>query len=138
MRVLIGTDGSDDATTAATRALETGKFDVVHIHTPFIAHYAAVRFARENGLPVVATYHTFFEDYLHHYVPIMPRGIGRWLARRFTLDRTGKVSHVSVEHSSGRNLLDEEALAGFRRIELPPPPSDYPLDCTIPVKFNLH
>ena len=27
------------------------KVDLVHIHTPFIAHYAAVRFAREHGLP---------------------------------------------------------------------------------------
>src|SRR5262245_8526745 len=40
------------------------RVDLVHIHTPFIAHYAAARFAREHGLPVVATYHTFFEDYL--------------------------------------------------------------------------
>src|SRR5690348_7675724 len=43
------------------------RIDVVHIHTPFLAHYAAARFARENSLPLVATYHTFFEDYLHHY-----------------------------------------------------------------------
>lgn len=66
--------------------------DLVHIHTPFIAHYAGVRFAREHGLPVVATYHTFFEDYLHHYVPIMPRGIGRFLARRFTLSQCDDVA----------------------------------------------
>jgi len=51
---------------AALNAELAAKIDLVHIHTPFIAHYAAVRFAREHGLPVVATYHTFFEDYLHH------------------------------------------------------------------------
>ena len=68
-------------------ASSPAKVDLVHIHTPFIAHYAGVRFAREHGLPVVATYHTFFEDYLHHYVPVLPRGIGRWIARRFTLSQ---------------------------------------------------
>jgi glycosyltransferase involved in cell wall biosynthesis len=68
------------------------RIDLVHIHTPFIAHYAGVRFAREHGLPVVATYHTFFEDYLHHYVPILPRGIGRWIARRFTRSQCADVA----------------------------------------------
>ena len=55
-------------------------FDLVHIHTPFVAHYAGTRFARRAGIPCVATYHTFFEEYLHHYVPVIPRGMGR-LAR---------------------------------------------------------
>jgi glycosyltransferase involved in cell wall biosynthesis len=68
------------------------KIDLVHIHTPFIAHYAGVRFARQHDLPVVATYHTFFEDYLHHYVPILPRRIGRFLARRFTRSQCEDVS----------------------------------------------
>ena len=51
---------------------------------PFVAHYAGVGFARRNRIPVIATYHTFFEEYLHHYVPLLPRSIGRALARRFT------------------------------------------------------
>ncbi|MBV8782688.1 MAG: glycosyltransferase, partial [Gammaproteobacteria bacterium] len=42
--------------------------DLVHIHTPFLAHYAGVRFARRAGVPCLETYHTFFEEYLHHYV----------------------------------------------------------------------
>lgn len=79
--------------------------DLVHIHTPFIAHYAAVRFAREHGLPVVATYHTFFEDYLHHYVPILPRGIGRFLARRFTLSQCDDVAALISPSAPMRDAL---------------------------------
>src|SRR3954463_9254080 len=79
--------------------------DLVHIHTPFIAHYAAVRFAREHGLPVVATYHTFFEDYLHHYVPILPRKIGRWLARRFTLSQCDDVAALISPSAPMRDAL---------------------------------
>ena len=81
------------------------KVDLVHIHTPFIAHYAGGEFAREHGLPVVATYHTFFEDYLHHYVPILPRGIGRWIARRFTLSQCDDVAALISPSAPMRDAL---------------------------------
>jgi len=81
------------------------KIDLVHVQTPFIAHYAGVRFAREHGLPVVATYHTFFEDYLHHYVPILPRGIGRFLARRFTLSQCDDVAALISPSAPMREAL---------------------------------
>ena len=79
--------------------------DIVHIHTPFIAHYAGARFAREHRLPVVATYHTFFEDYLHHYVPALPRGIGRWIARRFTLSQCDDVAALISPSAPMRDAL---------------------------------
>ena len=90
---------------AALNADLAAKIDLVHIHTPFIAHYAGVRFAREHGLPVVATYHTFFEDYLHHYVPILPRGIGRFLARRFTLSQCDDVAALISPSAPMREAL---------------------------------
>jgi len=89
----------------ALNAQLAAKVDLVHIHTPFIAHYAGVRFARAYGLPVVATYHTFFEDYLHHYVPILPRGIGRWIARRFTLSQCDDVAALISPSAPMRDAL---------------------------------
>jgi len=77
---------------SALNAELAARIDLVHVQTPFIAHYAGVRFAREHRLPMVATYHTFFEDYLHHYVPILPRRIGRFIARRFTLSQCDDVA----------------------------------------------
>jgi len=55
--------------------LAAAHFDLVHIQTPFIAHYAGVELARRLKLPVVETYHTYFEEYLHHYVPLLPRAL---------------------------------------------------------------
>src|SRR6202044_1180065 len=46
------------ALTRTLDALPRGSFDLVHIHTPFVAHYAGVRAARRAGVPCVATYHT--------------------------------------------------------------------------------
>ena len=63
------------------RDLARQRFDLIHIHTPFIAHRAGVRMARELGIPVVETYHTFFEEYFHHYLPLLPRAWMRLAAR---------------------------------------------------------
>jgi len=53
--------------------LRQNKFDVVHIQTPFAAHIFGVRLARELNVPSVETYHTFFEEYFHHYLPFLPK-----------------------------------------------------------------
>ena len=53
--------------------LRKSGFDLVHIQTPFLAHYHGVSIARQLGVPVIETYHTYFEEYLHHYVPLIPR-----------------------------------------------------------------
>src|SRR5262249_47457092 len=81
--------------------------DLVHIHTPFIAHYAGARFARQAGLPCVATYHTFFEEYLHHYVPALPRKIGRYLARAFTRSQCDDVQALIAPSDPMRDILLE-------------------------------
>ena len=95
------------ALTRALDALAPSAFDLVHIHTPFIAHYAGVRFARRTGLPCVATYHTFFEEYLHHYLPILPRRLGGYLARRFTRSQCDDVRALIAPSEPMRAVLLE-------------------------------
>jgi len=87
--------------------LKARDIDLVHIHTPFIAHYAGVRFARQLKVPCVATYHTFFEEYLHHYVPVMPRRIGKALARAFTRSQCDDVQALIAPSDPMRDVLLE-------------------------------
>lgn len=61
--------------------LRNEKYDLVHIHTPFAAHYLGQKLAHLLDVPCVETYHTFFEDYLHYYLPWIPRGMARGIAR---------------------------------------------------------
>lgn len=61
--------------------LRSEQYDLVHIHTPFVAHYLGQKLAHLLDIPCVETYHTFFEDYLHHYLPWVPRGMARGIAR---------------------------------------------------------
>lgn len=81
---------------ALTEQLRSHRYDVVHIHTPFVAHYAGVKLARRLGIPTVETYHTFFEEYLHHYVPLLPRSVTRTVARRTSVSQCAAVNALVV------------------------------------------
>jgi 1,2-diacylglycerol 3-alpha-glucosyltransferase len=61
-------------------AVSPDQCSLVHIQTPFLAQYAGLALARERGVPVIATCHTYFEDYLHHYLPLLPKFAGSWMA----------------------------------------------------------
>lgn len=71
-------------------------FDIVHIHTPFVAHYAGTRLARQLGVPVVETYHTYFEEYGQHYMPLLPRAFMRFFARRLTVSQCAALDALVV------------------------------------------
>lgn len=71
-------------------------FDLVHIQTPFAAHYAGVRFARRRRLPCLATYHTHFEEYLSHYVRFLPKPALRAAARTFARRQCNVLDAVIV------------------------------------------
>ena len=74
--------------------LQDKNFELVHIHTPFVAHYAGLKLAKLLEIPVVETYHTFFEDYLHHYLPWIPRVAARGLARRISKRQCNQVDAI--------------------------------------------
>ncbi len=69
---------------------------LVHVQTPFVAHYAGLKAARQRGLPVIATYHTLFEEYLQYYAPWLPAGWLRGAARRFSRRQCNALDAVVV------------------------------------------
>jgi len=71
-------------------------FDILHIHTPFIAHYEGLRLARALGIPVVESYHTFFEEYLDKYIRFLPRALLRAAARRFSTSQCNAADGIVV------------------------------------------
>jgi 1,2-diacylglycerol 3-alpha-glucosyltransferase len=85
--------------------LRRERFDLVHIQTPFVAHYAGLRLARELGIPQVETYHTFFEEYLYNYVPLVPRAWLKAAARRFSRSQCNSVDAVVVPSVAMRDAL---------------------------------
>jgi glycosyltransferase involved in cell wall biosynthesis len=76
--------------------LRRRRFDIVHIHTPFAAHYEGSWLARQLDLPVIETYHTYFEEYLDKYLTWLPRKTLRYVARRFSRSQCSDVDAMVV------------------------------------------
>ncbi len=85
--------------------LAARQFDIVHIQTPFVAHYAGVALSSHWRIPRVVTYHTHFEEYLHHYLRPVPRVLLRSLARRFNRSQCNDVHAVIVPSQAMHDLL---------------------------------
>ena len=83
-----------------------GDCDLIHVQTPFVAHYAGLKAARTLGLPVVATYHTLFEEYLQHYARLIPAGWLRGQARAFSRRQCNALDAVVVPSTAMRARLE--------------------------------
>ena len=95
-----------------TARLREQRYDLIHIQTPFVAHYAGIKLADALGVPRIETYHTFFEEYLFHYVPFLPRRWLRGFARRFSRIQGNQVDALIVPSRAMRERL---AQYGVRR-----------------------
>ncbi len=86
---------------------EAGKADVIHIQTPFAAHYAGVQAARALKRPVLATYHTLFEEYFQHYAPLAPAPMLRGIARGVSKSQCNALDAVVAPSTVMRERLQE-------------------------------
>jgi glycosyltransferase involved in cell wall biosynthesis len=79
---------------ARDAALRLTGVDLVHIQTPFIAHRVGLQVAHKLRVKALETYHTFFEEYLHHYLPLLPRAVARAFARAVSRRQCNAVDAV--------------------------------------------
>lgn len=101
------------------------KFDIVHTHTPFLTGIAAMRWCKRARVPLVSTYHTLYEQYLHYVPPPFPKGIVRrlliWHLRRYY----HSAAHVMTPSEIGANMLRgygvKTAITPIRNAVLPFP-----------------
>lgn len=106
------------------RELQSQRFDLVHIQTPFVAHYAGIRLARRLGIPCLETYHTFFEEYLFHYLPILPKSAWRAVARLFSRRQCNQLDGLVVPSQAMREVLAQYGIQTLMRVI----PTGMPLD----------
>lgn len=81
-------------------------WDVVHVHTPFRAHRLGARLASRTRVPVVETYHTYFEAYVGHYLPWLPRPAAEAFARHASRRLCNEVDHLVVPTEEMVGVLD--------------------------------
>ena len=62
--------------------LDEFKPDIIHLHSPDTIAWAALKYARRNNIPIMATHHTAFDRYLPYYHLNWAAGILWFLLRR--------------------------------------------------------
>ncbi|OPX88347.1 MAG: Alpha-monoglucosyldiacylglycerol synthase [Pelotomaculum sp. PtaB.Bin104] len=62
--------------------------DLIHVHSPFLLGRVGARYARKLGIPLVFTYHTLYEEYVH-YIPV---------AKSITKELAQKISRIFCNH----------------------------------------
>ena len=87
------------------QTLEGRHFDLIHVQTPFAAHYTGLKLAKHRKIPCIATYHTHFEEYFHHYLPVMPRPVARGITRRLARSQCNALDAVIVPSTAMKDAL---------------------------------
>lgn len=65
------------------RELKRLELDLIHVHSPFLLGSLGARWARRLKIPLVFTYHTLYEEYVH-YFPLLQKQ-ARAATRRYTV-----------------------------------------------------
>lgn len=65
------------------RVFEEESFDCIHVHHPMFIGNCALHLGKKYGIPVVYTYHTKYEDYLHYLKCFRTEGRGAFLKKKF-------------------------------------------------------
>ena len=103
---------------ALEKRLQDEHYDLIHIQTPFVAHRVGIRLARRLGIPVIESYHTYFEEYLYHYFPFLPKAVMRFAARWFTRRQCNKVDALVVPSQAMLDVLRDYGVT--RQMEIIP------------------
>ncbi|MBO8128027.1 MAG: glycosyltransferase family 4 protein [Peptococcaceae bacterium] len=70
------------------------KIDLIHTHSPFLLGRLGARAARDLGLPLIFTYHTLYDHYVH-YFPVA-RNFTRKVTQRLCVDYCNRCHRVLV------------------------------------------
>ena len=92
---------------AHLETLRSEHYDIIHMQTPFVAHFLGIRLSRMLNIPCVETYHTFFEEYLHHYIPFVFGTIMATVARRFSRHQGNSLDRMVVPSRPMMEVLRE-------------------------------
>lgn len=86
------------------RKFRRHKFDVIHTHTPFTMGFVGLRWAQSHEIPIVSTYHTLYDRYVH-YIPYIPRRYLRFKIAKHTNFYYNSVSQVICPSEAARKWL---------------------------------
>ena len=66
------------------RAMKKLKPDIIHVHSPFLLGRLGAKYARNLGVPLVFTFHTLYDQYIHYFP--FAREVAREMTIRYYRD----------------------------------------------------
>lgn len=84
-------------------------FDIVHTHTPFTVGFVGLRWAQSCEIPVVSTYHTHYDKYVH-YIPIFPKRLLRFKIAKHTNYYYSLMDYVITPSEASERWLRRHAV----------------------------
>lgn len=78
--------------------------EIVHTHTPFTVGFCGLRWAEAAGLPILSTYHTLYDRYVH-YVPFLTRRYVSYKVAKHTRYYYSRVTKVITPSQLAADVL---------------------------------
>lgn len=85
-------------------------YDVIHTHTPFTIGFVGMRWAESHNIPIVSTYHTLYDRYVH-YIPFVPRRYLRFKLAKHTNFYYNRVDHVITPSDAAMKWLRRHSVS---------------------------
>ncbi|MGE5545140.1 MAG: glycosyltransferase family 4 protein [Bacillota bacterium] len=82
--------------------------DIIHVHSPFILGQMGARCSRNLGIPLVFTYHTLYDQYVH-YVPVAQEIAREW-ANKYISSFSNRCNLVITPSMDIKNLIQSRGI----------------------------
>lgn len=79
------------------------KLDLIHVHSPFLLGRLGAALAKRLNLPLVYTYHTLYDQYVHYFP--FARSLSRWVVNRLSRDFCNRCDLVVAPTAIVGNML---------------------------------
>ncbi len=79
--------------------------DIIHVHSPFTMGRVGMHYARRHDLPLVFTYHTLYDQYVH-YVPVA-QDLARDVTIKYSKSFCNQCDHIIVPSREVEAILTD-------------------------------
>lgn len=86
-----------------THLVRNLKLDIIHVHSPFTMGRVGLRYARKFNLPLVFTYHTRYDQYVHYLV--VAQDLAKELTIKYSSHFCNICSHVIVPSAEIESIV---------------------------------
>ncbi|MHB1421468.1 MAG: glycosyltransferase family 4 protein [Bacillota bacterium] len=91
------------------RALVKGlDLDIIHVHSPFLLGRVGAKYAKRYNVPLVFTYHTLYDQYLH-YLPVA-QSLSRWVVQKVCQEFCNRCDLVVTPTKVISNILGDHGV----------------------------